>query len=74
MFEQVEDYPVDPIMIGADYFAADPRKDKLNLTVGIYQNAHGQTPVLEAVKLAEQKLTNNCISAEQIRIPASCVL
>lgn len=41
MFEQVEDYPVDPIMIGADYFAADPRKDKLNLTVGIYQDAHG---------------------------------
>jgi aspartate/tyrosine/aromatic aminotransferase len=56
MFEQVEDYPVDPIMIGADYFAADPRKDKLNLTVGIYQDEHGQTPVLEAVKLAEQKL------------------
>lgn len=56
MFEQVEEYPVDPIMIGADYFAADPRKDKLNLTVGIYQDEHGQTPVLEAVKLAEQKL------------------
>lgn len=48
MFEQVEEYPVDPIMIGADYFAADPRKDKLNLTVGIYQDEQGQTPVLEA--------------------------
>lgn len=56
MFEQVEDYPVDPIMIGADYFAADPREDKLNLTVGIYQDELGQTPVLNAVKLAEQKL------------------
>ena len=56
MFEQVEEYPVDPIMIGADYFAADPRKDKLNLTVGIYQDEHGQTPVLKAVKLAERKL------------------
>ncbi len=56
MFEQVEDYPVDPIIIGADYFAADPRTGKLNLTVGIYQDEHGQTPVLKAVKLAEQRL------------------
>ncbi len=56
MFEQVEEYPVAPIMIGADYFAADPRRDNFNLTVGIYQDEHGQTPVLKAVKLAEQRL------------------
>jgi aspartate/tyrosine/aromatic aminotransferase len=56
MFESVEDYPVDPIMIGADYFAQDPRADKLNLTVGIYQDEHGQTPILQAVKQAEQRL------------------
>ncbi|MEP2783904.1 MAG: aromatic amino acid transaminase [Pseudoruegeria sp.] len=56
MFEKVEDYPVDPIMIGADYFEQDPRKDKLNLTVGIYQDDAGQTPVLKAVKQAEQQL------------------
>jgi len=56
MFEKVEEYPVDPIMIGADYFAQDPRQDKLNLTVGIYQDARGATPVLKAVKLAEQHL------------------
>ena len=58
MFDQVEEYPVDPIMIGADYFAADPRVDKLNLTVGIYQDEHGATPVLEAVKIAEQRLVD----------------
>ena len=56
MFERVEDYPVDPIMIGAEYFAQDPRADKLNLTVGIYQDAQGRTPVLEAVKRAEARL------------------
>ncbi|MFG6519275.1 aromatic amino acid transaminase [Sulfitobacter sp. 1A13496] len=68
MFEQVEDYPVDPIMIGADYFAADPRKDKLNLTVGIYQDEHGQTPVLEAVKLAEQKLVETQTSKSYLAL------
>ena len=52
MFEQVEEYPVDPIMIGAEYFAQDPRFDKLNLTVGIYHDEIWQTPVIKAVKLA----------------------
>ncbi|WP_425071169.1 aromatic amino acid transaminase [Sagittula sp. S175] len=56
MFEAVEDYPVDPIMIGMDLFAQDPRKDKLNLTVGIYEDAEGRTPVLNAVKQAERLL------------------
>jgi aspartate/tyrosine/aromatic aminotransferase len=68
MFEQVEEYPVDPIMIGADYFAADPRKDKLNLTVGIYQDEHGQTPVLKAVKLAERKLVETQISKSYLAL------
>lgn len=58
MFEKVEDYPVDPIMIGAEYFAQDPRQDKLNLTVGIYQDEQGRTPVLKSVKLAEQHLVD----------------
>ncbi|MGI3166022.1 aromatic amino acid transaminase [Pseudooceanicola sp. 200-1SW] len=68
MFEQVEDYPVDPIMIGADYFAADPRKDKLDLTVGIYQDEHGQTPVLKAVKLAEQRLVDTQLSKSYLAL------
>ncbi|SMX26360.1 Aspartate aminotransferase [Pelagimonas phthalicica] len=68
MFEQVEEYPVDPIMIGADYFAADPRKDKLNLTVGIYQDEHGQTPVLKAVKLAEQRLVDTQTSKSYLAL------
>jgi aspartate/tyrosine/aromatic aminotransferase len=58
MFEKVEDYPVDPIMIGAEYFAQDPRTDKLNLTVGIYQDEQGRTSVLKSVKLAEQHLVD----------------
>lgn len=68
MFEKVEDYPVDPIMIGADYFAADPRADKLNLTVGIYQDEHGNTPVLKAVKMAEQKLVETQTSKSYLAL------
>ncbi|MFY0312279.1 aminotransferase class I/II-fold pyridoxal phosphate-dependent enzyme [Leisingera sp. D0M16] len=44
-----------------------PRADKLNLTVGIYQDANGQTPVLQAVKEAERRLvvtrtTKSCLA------------
>lgn len=56
MFEKVEDYPVDPIMIGTELFAQDQRADKLNLTVGIYQDENGNTPILSAVKKAEKHL------------------
>lgn len=56
MFERLDLYPVDPIMIGADYVAADLRSDKLNLTVGIYEDEHGRTPILSAVKQAERIL------------------
>ncbi len=68
MFEAVKEYPVDPIMIGADLFAQDPRQDKLNLTVGIYQNDHGRTPVLEAVKIAEQRLVETQISKSYLAL------
>jgi aspartate/tyrosine/aromatic aminotransferase len=58
MFEKVKEYPVDPIMIGADLFAQDPREDKLNLTVGVYEDENGNTPILEAVKTAERRLAD----------------
>lgn len=68
MFENVEDYPVDPIMIGAEYFAQDPRQDKLDLTVGIYQDAEGKTPVLKAVKAAEQCLVDTQTSKSYLAL------
>jgi len=68
MFETVGDYPVDPIMIGAEYFAQDPRSDKLNLTVGIYQDAAGQTPVMQAVKQAERQLVETQASKSYLAL------
>ena len=33
MFENLNYYPVDPIMIGADYFAQDPRPEVAEKTL-----------------------------------------
>lgn len=56
MFERIEAAPPDPILGLTDAFKKDPNPDKINLGVGIYQDANGTTPVLESVKEAERRL------------------
>ena len=48
--------PADPLLGLIGQFRADPRVDKLDLGVGVYFDAHGDTPVFKAVKLAERRL------------------
>ncbi len=56
MFERLTEQPVDKIMLTAQAFRADPRPGKVDLGVGVYKDATGLTPVMRAVKLAEQQL------------------
>ncbi|MHB0956600.1 MAG: amino acid aminotransferase [Pirellulaceae bacterium] len=56
MFETLEMAPPDPILGLSEAFKNDPRPNKINLSVGVYQDAHGQTPILEVVKEAEKRL------------------
>ena len=52
MFEQLQDAPADPILGLMEAYASDPREDKVNLTVGVYQDESGKTPVLSSVRQA----------------------
>jgi len=52
MFEKVPSAPSDPILGLTEAFRADPNPNKINLSVGVYQDAHGKTPVLESVRRA----------------------
>lgn len=56
MFETIATAPPDPILGLTEAFKQDPNSDKINLSVGVYQDATGQTPVLETVKEAERRL------------------
>lgn len=56
MFENVQTAPADPILGLTELFKADPNPDKINLSVGVYQDATGKTPVLETVKEAEKRI------------------
>ncbi len=48
--------PADPILGLNDAFNADSRSDKINLGVGVYKDESGTTPIMAAVKTAEELL------------------
>lgn len=56
MFESLSAAPPDPILGLSDAFRKDSRADKINLTIGVYQDESGVTPILECVKEAEDRL------------------
>ncbi len=56
MFETLKEQPADKILALMEMYRADPRADKVDLGVGVYKNAEGITPVMRAVKAAEQKI------------------
>jgi aspartate/tyrosine/aromatic aminotransferase len=56
LFESLERKPPDAILKLIAEFGKDPREQKIDLGVGVYRNAAGDTPVFRAVKTAEQRL------------------
>jgi len=56
MFEKVDKAPPDAILGITDAFNADPNPDKINLSVGVYKDGAGRTPVLASVKAAEARV------------------
>ena len=56
MFESLQPMPADAILGLIVEHRNDPRAQKIDLGVGVYRNAEGQTPVLDAVKTAETQL------------------
>ena len=55
-FQHLEPYAGDPILSLNEAFQADPRADKINLSIGIYFDDAGRIPVLECVRLAEAQM------------------
>lgn len=56
MFEKLEMAPPDAILGLTAAFKEDPNPDKINLGVGVYQDADGKTPVLPCVQAGEERL------------------
>jgi len=56
MFETLKTQPADKILALMQMYREDPRETKVDLGVGVYKDATGLTPVMRAVKAAEQKI------------------
>ncbi|MDO4222446.1 MAG: aminotransferase class I/II-fold pyridoxal phosphate-dependent enzyme, partial [Acinetobacter sp.] len=59
MFNHIQAAPADPILGLGEAFKADTRSTKINLGIGVYKDAQGQTPIVKAVKQAEQRLLDS---------------
>ncbi|MGB0900655.1 aromatic amino acid transaminase [Halocynthiibacter sp.] len=56
MLTNLKDQPADKILALMAMYREDPRTDKIDLGVGVYKDASGNTPVMRAVKAAEKKI------------------
>jgi len=58
-FDKIEAAPADPILGLGEAFKAEIRSNKVNLGIGVYKDAKGNTPIPKAVKEAETRLLAN---------------
>lgn len=56
MLEALKAQPADKILALMAAYKADPRDTKVDLGVGVYKDASGNTPVMRAVKAAEKRI------------------
>ncbi len=56
MLSTLKPQPADKILELMALYRDDPRDSKIDLGVGIYKNADGETPVMRAIKAAEKQL------------------
>jgi aspartate/tyrosine/aromatic aminotransferase len=58
LFENMQPAPADAILGLIIEHKNDPRPQKVDLGVGVFRTAEGETPVLDVVKIAEQRLVD----------------
>jgi aspartate/tyrosine/aromatic aminotransferase len=71
MFEKLEMAPPDAILGLTDAFRKDSNPKKINLGVGVYKDEKNTTPILSAVKRAEERLLQDETTKSYLGIPGS---
>lgn len=59
MFETLKKATLDKIFVLMAEYAADPRDGKIDLGVGVYKDPGNNTPIMSAVKKAEQRILDS---------------
>ena len=71
MLEEFLPAKADPILGLSKLFQADPRDGKIDLGVGVYKDATGNTPIVQAVKQAETILHQTQTSKTYVALAGS---
>jgi aspartate/tyrosine/aromatic aminotransferase len=66
LFESLQPASADAILGLISEHRDDPRPEKIDLGVGVYRNAAGETPILDVVKKAEHRLVGTQMSKAYI--------
>lgn len=56
MLENLKPAPPDKILALMAQYREDPRENKLDLGVGVYKDEKGDTPIMRAIRVAEERL------------------
>jgi aspartate/tyrosine/aromatic aminotransferase len=59
MFESLTPAPPDPILGLSEAFRGDPNPNKIDLSVGVYRDEHGTTPMFACVREAARRLAES---------------
>ena len=59
MFETLKKATLDKIFVLMAEYAADPREGKIDLGVGVYKDPGNNTPIMSAVRKAEQRILDS---------------
>jgi len=73
VFETLKPLPPDAILGIMTLFRADPHPGKIDLSVGVYQDEQGRTPVLASVKRAEKAILEKQDSKTYVAIAGNAV-
>lgn len=57
MFSNLPTPAQDPILSLSVAYRSDPRTEKVDLGIGVYKNSAGETPIMAAVKQAQERVT-----------------
>ena len=68
MFEKLQMAPRDAILGLTEQFNQDRNPEKINLSVGVYKDGEGRTPVFQTVKEAERRLLQQEASKDYLSI------
>ena len=71
MLQSIPVAPPDAILGLTEAFKKDPNPAKINLSVGVYQDDRGTTPILDCVKEAESRLLDQETSKSYLPIDGS---